>query len=414
MRLLRAATTLLRVLLLLLVTVAGQAIAQKRPAPDPFAQPDTRITAGCVLSLEVAEEAELSREYEVDAKGGIAFKLGEGLDEQYTRRWTVKVLGRTADEARNLIVDSLKRYIITPTVHLTLTRIPRLTVEARGAIRNPGKRELRLKSRLSDLFEQITPADNADMSRVTLLHRAAVDPANKTPRLITLDYTAFLNGETKENPLLEQNDLITIAEAKEEKPRPPLEVVEVIGEVELQGAIPYSPTLKMRDAIRRVGGLKPTAKRDKILRIRLSNRKKYYVDMDRVEADDPIHNQALEPGDIIIVETRDQSLIYAVSGEVNQPKMFEWKPAEKVTLSEAIKMVGGLTRNADRRKGVIRRGYLRNPTLSQPIYFDLDLIAAKKQTDWEIEAGDDILVMPRQRSAGFGGLLPFLLRLIPL
>lgn len=387
--------------------------AQKRPDPDPFAQPDTRIVAGCVIALEVMEEAELSRDYEVDAKGLIAFKLGEGLEEKFRRSWTVKVADRTTEEARNLIVDSLKRYIITPTVRLTLTRIPRLTVEARGAIRNPGKRELRLKSRLSDLFERITPADNADFSKVTLLHRAPADPANKTPRQITLDYNAFLSGDSKENPLLEQNDLVTIAEIKEEKPRPPLEVVEVIGEVELQGAIPYSPALTIKDALRRVGGLKPTAKRDKILRIRLSNRKKYYIDADKAEAGDPVHNQTLEAGDIIVVETRDQSLIYAIGGEVQQPKTFEWKPAEKTTLSEAIRMAGGLTRNADRRKGLIRRGYLRNPALSQPIYFDLDLIASKKQTDWEIEAGDDIIVLPRQRSGGLGALLPAILRLIP-
>jgi len=413
MRLFRVPNILTYVLLLLLLKAQGQAGAQKTPDPDPFAQPETRITVGCTLYLEVAEEPELSHAYEIDAKGSLAFKVGEGTDEKSLRRWTVKVLDRSVGEARNLIVDSLKRYVISPTVRLTLTHIPRLSVEVRGAVKSPGKRELRLKSRLADVFEQITPADNADLGKVTLIHRSPADPNNKTPRQIAFDYTAYLNGEVKDTPLLEQNDLIKIGQIVEEKPRPPLEVVEVIGEVQQQGSVPYSPTLTIRDALRRVGGLKPTAKRDKILRIRLSNRKKYYVDSDKAEAGDPLHNQVLEAGDTIIVETRDQSLIFAVSGEVNQPKTFEWKPTERVTLTEAIKMVGGVTRTADRRKGVIRRGYLRNPTLSHPLYFDLDLIAAKKQVDWEIEAGDDILILPRQRAPSFGSLLPAILRLLP-
>ncbi len=392
-----------------------RASAQKPPLPDPLAQPDTRLTPGCALYIAVEEEPEMAPNYEVDTQGFLSFKLGQSTDEKYLRRWTVKVLNRTLDEAKNLIVDSFKRYVRRPTVHLVLTKVPRLKVEVEGAVKSVGRLELPLNAHLSDAFEQISPKSNADLSKVTLLHRSTANPKNKTPRQITLDYGAFLRGESQENPVLETNDLIKIAEVVivPEKTRPPLEFVEVIGEVVVQGNIPYSPTLTMKTVLERVGGLKPTARRDHILRIRLSNRKKYYVDMDKVEADDPVHNQTLEAGDIIIVEARDQSLIFAVSGEVSQPKTFDWKPNEKITITEAIKLVGGLTRNADRHRGVIRRGYLRDPIQAQAIYFDLDLITTKKQLDWEIQPGDDIMVFPRQRPPGLNSLFPALLRLIP-
>ena len=65
-------------------------------------------------------------------------------------------------------------------------------------------------------------------------------------------------------------------------------------------------------------------------------------------------------------------------------------------------------------EAVTNSGYTTpTPIQAQAIYFDLDLITTKKQLDWEIQPGDDIMVFPRQRPPGLNSLFPALLRLIP-
>ena len=132
---------------------------------------------------------------------------------------------------------------------------------------------------------------------------------------------------------------------------------------------------------------------------------------DRVEADDPVYNMLLNPNDLVIVGVRDQSLVFAVLGEVFQPNTFPYKTGAKVTLLDVIEQAGGLTKQADARKGVLRRNFLRNPTQTNDIPFDLEQIKKGKQQNYEIIAGDAVVIPPRvRRPSVFQQLFPLMFR----
>jgi protein involved in polysaccharide export with SLBB domain len=143
---------------------------------------------------------------------------------------------------------------------------------------------------------------------------------------------------------------------------------------------------------------------------------KYFeADADKAEAGDPLHNQSLSAGDVVIVAQRDQSQIYAVSGAVMQPYAAPWKPNAKLTLTRAIELAGGLSPKAEGKTGVLRQGYFRNPISAPTIPFDLQQIRAGKQKNWEISPGDEITIMPKTPGREWWrGILPFVFHLLPL
>jgi protein involved in polysaccharide export with SLBB domain len=128
-----------------------------------------------------------------------------------------------------------------------------------------------------------------------------------------------------------------------------------------------------------------------------------------------VYNLPVANGDILIVGKRDKSQRFTVMGEVKEPKTFDWTPADKWTLLKALEKVGGPTKNADLRKGVIKRGYLLNPATAHDVYFDLNLMAKGKEQDIDIEAGDAIILPHRQpRPSLFQQLFPIVLHFLPL
>jgi protein involved in polysaccharide export with SLBB domain len=389
----------------------------EEPKPDPLVTPTTALISGAVLSISIEDELGLSHLYEIDAQGKISFQIGEE-GTKYFEKWSVNVGGHTLSEARNLIVDSLKHYLKEPKVQVIVTRYPRITVRVTGAVKGNGELQLLPKANLSDIFLTIETKPEADLTKITILRRLLPDPKNPnqrpTTKSIAFDFLALQRGEIEEDMVLETGDIITIPAIPQAKPRPKTAFLRVFGEVTTEATLPISQNMTMKDVLTRVGGLKTTARRDKIRRIRGSDSRYFELNADKIEEEDPVHNQKVGDGDTIIVEARDQSLIFSIGGEVMQPKTFPWKPDEKLTLLRVLEMVGGTSPKADRRKAVIRRGYLRNPSTSLAIYCDIEEILKGRQRDWEIEAGDDILIPPKMgRPNGLGAVLPLLFKLLP-
>ena len=90
------------------VTGIGANTTVQIPLPDPHATPTTPITPGCVLGIAVTDTPALSGRFPVDADGKIRFVLMDD-DGGNKQEWTVLVLDKTADEARGLIAESLKK-----------------------------------------------------------------------------------------------------------------------------------------------------------------------------------------------------------------------------------------------------------------------------------------------------------------
>ncbi len=135
---------------------------------DPTLLATTKIEPGFLLRVEVADEAQLTGEYDVDAQGAIHFTLA---DEQgkHKEEWSVKVGQKTAEEAAMLVAESLKAYIRQPNVHVILLKRPRLHVEMAGTGCKPGLLELPLDARLSDVM--FVCKQNADYAHLLLVRK---------------------------------------------------------------------------------------------------------------------------------------------------------------------------------------------------------------------------------------------------
>jgi len=395
-------------------TVTAPAGAQTQTpaiAADLEAKPTTKIIPGCVLGVTVTDEAQLTGLYPVDAKGAIHFTLTDD-EGGHKQEWTVSVKDKTADEARTAIAESLKTYLVAPEVQVVIAKLPRVRVEITGPARTTGKLELSTNAHLSDAMAACGYTPRADLANVRILRRESEDGKAPKVHTIAVNFAAFIRGESNDDPALQTGDKIILPALPEPTPEP--KVARIVGEVVREASIPLSPGMTLHDAFDRAGGLKETADREKIRVVRGSDGRIFEVEADKVEANDPVHNLPLGPGDLIIVGMRDRSLRYAVLGEVAEQKTFDWNPKEKVTLLSALEQAGGLTKRGDARKGLLRKGYLLNPTQTRDLPFDLEQIAKGKQPDWEIEPGDAIFIPPKQRRPNvLQQILPMVLRFLP-
>ncbi len=387
-----------------LVLVSGAASAEEK-----------KIVPGCLLSVVVAEEEELSGDQEVDANGEIHFHLGSD-DEKHQVKWGVKVEGKMPKDARDLVADSLKTYLKLPDVTLTVLRYPKKSVELYGAVKTPGTYKLSLDARLSDALTASGVGTEADLSKITIMRKSAPDPQKPTaPRKVIrllVDFTGA-SPEVDSDPLLSPGDRVYLA-AQPVKPKEvSIPVVRVFGEVVREGAFPIKGGT-VRDALMLAGGFKSTANREKIIFIRARDAKYLPLDGDKVMDNDPVHNLPVEDRDMISVEKADQSQFVSVEGEVNLPGRVPLKENEKSTLLQILEKAGGPSKSADLKKGVIRKNYFRDPSSRQVIPFNYANILKGKERNWEIETGDQIIFVRKVHTPTFfERALPVLMNFLP-
>ncbi len=420
---------------------------------------DAKIEPGCLLRVEVTDEAQLSGEYDVDAQGAIHFTLA---DEQgkHKEEWSVTVGQKTAEEARLLVTESLKTYLRKPDVHVILLKRPRLRVELAGSGCKPGVLELPLEARLSDIM--FACKQNADYTHILLVRKlkssdkqesdkqakdrqdAGKQNTNKpgtdtqnagmasaktvantevptdgeqTPatRALTVNFEDYQQGQSGDDPKLENGDKIYIQMKPPGAPEHVLRTIRVVGEVGREVDIPLSKGMTVKDALERAGGLKDTADPNNIRLHRGESGKDYELKAAGILDEDAAVNMVLEPGDYLIAYKRDLSMRWGIDGEVMAGNVFPYVPGFKMTITHAVSVAGGLTKRAEHHRGILRKGYLLNPTKTRDIIFDYDAIKNKKQQDFEVEAGDVVVILQRQhRPTIWQKLLPLALKFLPL
>ena len=357
--------SLLITLLLFSLTLktGAQDAAPERPAApvaDRNATANTRLIAGCAIYVTVDGEDSLTGEQEIDATGELRLSMDDG-GGRHVEKWTVAVLNKTADEARDAIATSLKPFIRHPQVAVVITRIPRLHVQVSGPVANEGRVELPLAAHLSDLLNVCACRENADLARIRIFRKSRPDPAKPDAaahtQIVAVNYETYLRGETDIDPVLEQNDKIFIAAREIVAPPKPTEYVRIVGEVGREVALPVTGNLTISDAINKAGGLLPTADAEKALLVRGTDGRTLNVSPEEALKGNPVHNLTLGPRDLLIIGKRDQSLIYSVGGAVKSPQTLPWKASDHPTLLGALAQAGGVTKNGDRRKGLLRKKF---------------------------------------------------------
>jgi protein involved in polysaccharide export with SLBB domain len=363
--------------------------------------------AGTTLNVTVEAETQLSGPTVVAASGTIHMKMSD--DEGGHRvEWDVPVAGTTAEEAGVAVAASLKPYLRAPIVTVTITALPSLHIDVSGAVKRSGNLALPIGSRLSDALTAAQCLPEADYAHILLLRRSAGDEA---PRTLPIDLGG--GSAASDMPLQYRDRLLIFARPKTVE-APVLTTARVVGEVAHEGDIPIGSTSRVKDVLAQVGGLKETADAHKIRLHRADSGRDFLLDADRIAADDPDQNLNVSPGDYLVVDRKDRALRYSVAGEVMSPQTHDFDPAAHPTLLKTIALAGGPAKSADLHRGLLRKGFLLDPTHSRDLPFDYTRVKAGKDRDWDVEAGDMVVLLARaHRPSVWQTLLPLALHFLP-
>lgn len=400
--------------------------AAQAPLRAPVATMETKIIPGCLLSIAVDGEPEISHTYLVDGRGAVHFTISDSTG-QNKQEWDVVVKGKNAIDARAVVTESLSSYFKNPEVHVSLVRVPGLHVEISGEVQHAGAFVLPYNSRVSDLLGAALTKPGADLTNILIrrLNSQAKTPGAATS--INVDYTTAAPDDS-DDPKLEEGDKIYVLKLKEASVPVELQIVRVVGEINtnvrdvVNGtvqredgvAIPITNKMTLKDVLERIGGLKETADRTHLYLGRMDGTTRT-LSADKIEGDDPEQNIKVKAGDLVIVPKRDRSQVFAVLGEVNMPNTFEYRSGDKMRLLQAIARAGDLSKKADHHRGILSKGYLLDPTRARPVPFDPDLVKKGQQPNMEIDPGDAVFIEQRKkRPTIWQQLLPLALHFLPL
>lgn len=188
------------------------------------------------------------------------------------------------------------------------------------------------------------------------------------------------------------------------------EPIAVFGEVYRAGSQKYVSSMTLREAIQGAGGF--TAHADSAsVTVRRLGAESRTLDGGKALQGAASDNVVLMPGDTVYVPRRgiepiqqktspaDPSTRIAVLGKVKEPGPFIYRPA---TITEAIQSAGGLTKDAEPKRVLVRRGYLIDPPTSTSFEVDFDRISSRKSADVAIRPGDVVEVRKRGSKTFFG------------
>lgn len=225
-----------------------------------------------MVEVEVYDEPELSKAYEVSASGTITVPfLGE-----------LPVKGQTSnDVARQLTEGYLDGILVHPQISVRVAEHRSQQVEVYGAVEKPGPYYLEGPTTLLEILGRAGWIDTDKSSNHVVLRRDDGDS-------VTLTVAAVVSGER--NIPLRRGDVVSVEEGQ---------VVYVGGEVEKAGPVIYSEGLTVMQALLRAGGPSETARLKGAYIVR--NGEKVPVNLRRI-SDGRDADLTMEPGDQLFLK----------------------------------------------------------------------------------------------------------------
>ncbi len=231
---------------------------------------------------------------------------------------------------------------------------PKVTVL--GPVRNPNDYELTRGMRLSDLLERaggLLP----EASRHGKLTRTM--PGDPVPLVLYVDFAKAASGEAKDNPALQDADVVEVLEASATVLAIPARVT-VTGPVAKPGIYPRSQSMTVKDLIREAGNLRLEADRDTAYVVRQGaegRARRIRINPARALGGDPNHDLVLENGDILELvpwrEIRASRGKVSVEGAVFFPG--EYELSEGMTLEDLLFLAAGATPDAYLPRAEVKR-----------------------------------------------------------
>lgn len=366
-------------------TGAGEPPAQLvLPGSDAQIDPNQPIKAGFQLSVRTAskagDEPSLSGTFTVDASGNIQMPAPVGL---------VGLRGLTPTQAADKLAATLKKYLIEPTVQVTIVAVPKPIVILSGAVARGGAVMVAEGTGLAELITVAGFTENADLSRVRVTHRSDEGRSITEHNLLRwLRPDPGKQPDEASNPVLKDRDFVYVPY----KNLPGTGSVMIEGEVTRPGVVPLRlgvPT-QLREIFALSGGVTPVADRRSVQIRRIGEEKPLVLDYDKIEEGDASHNIVVQPDDIIYVQKLGVDQYINLNGAFVRPGRVPY--TRPVTLVQVVADSGGLLPNAKDWKGRIYRrpAGVSDPTKTQVIAFNFRAIKENKAPDLQLEPGDTV------------------------
>ena len=339
------------------------------------------IDAGARLHITVANEAQLSGDYTVDADGNITLL--------YINQ--VRVQGLTPAQAAALIrgnaasggkpATGLSQFYVSPQVVVTITDVGGIGVDVAGLVSAPRHYTVRSNARLDDVMQQAVPALNADLSKVEVTR-------GDTKAKETFNYRAYLDSRDEAgNPLLRSGDVIVISN------RDPQPIsINIQGQVAKPGRFQVPPTTTAYSALQAAGGPTLAANTAGIVI-------KHFGTTDTIpfqyaqagqNPTDAALNPVLLDGDTIIVAAAPVLATYTLTGAgIRNPAEYPLPNGVPISLAAAIGKAGGLSDRAKINEVQIIRS---NPKSGASQTIKLDAKDPTVQGSTLIQPGDNITI----------------------
>lgn len=219
------------------------------------------------------------------------------------------------------------------------------TVTVEGQIKMPGTYQLKSGMTVTDLVlaAQWVPGE-AYMERADLFR---LNPDKKTTKLIPIDLSKALSGDSVNNVKLEQWDKLVIY-SKWDIQWLAERIVKIQGAVQKPGSYARSDGMTLGDLLIQAGGALPNAYHDRAFLLRLNEKLETAISIP-VSLKGSDNKTELKDGDVLLVYTHDEAewkpkREVTIEGAVQKPNVYARVDGMKV--SELIQMAGGLTPDA--------------------------------------------------------------------
>lgn len=334
-----------------------------------------RLQSDDQLNITVVDQPSLTMTITVLPDGTISYPyLG-----------SLKVLGMPVKTLQSKIFDALNKQLVDPVVTVSVAKHRDKVVSGLGALKTPGMQSLQPGWRVLDLLAACggLSVERPEWTDAKLIRADGKPLPLDLPRMLA-------NSEDPSNVPLVQGDVLVVNQVDASRTH-----VQILGEVQNQGAVLVPSDGSISTAIGLAGGVTPKAALSRATILREG--KVINVDLRPISTGQPIVGATVQAGDTLVIPTNKQW--FAVFGTTKTPGVFDMPDDEKLTVLTALAKAGGPTTDSDLiRVRLVRKDASGNPVATM-ISVD-KLLKDGKGNDIPMESGD-ILYVPQHGKSVF-------------
>lgn len=339
------------------------------------------IDANAKLHVTVANEAQLTGDYTVDADGSITMLYINQIHVQGLTPAQAAAVIRGEAASGGKPATGLTQYYVKPQVVVSIADAGGIGVDVTGLVTAPRHYVVRSSAHLDDVLQQAVPALNADLSKVEITR-------GDTQAKETVDYRSYLDNKAPEgNPALHNGDIISVGNRD---PQPIF--INVQGQVVKPGRFSVPANTTAYSALQAAGGPTSAANNTGIVIKHFGTTDTIpfqYAQAGQALTDATV-NPVLLDGDTIIVPSAPVTATYTLTGPgIRNPAEYPLPNGQPISLAAAIGKAGGLTDRAKINEVQIIRA---NPKTQATQTIKLNAGNPNVQGSYLIQPGDNIQI----------------------